>query len=175
MPVIHFQSGKGAYAEIRYNYEDDETISFFAGRSFSTGQQFQITVTPMLGISAGRFKGLSLGANADAEWKNWFVSTQMQFSKSFSKTNGDFFFCWTEAGLNFSGSFFAGPAFQFTRQSGLSEFEPGMLAGFSFGNVTIPFYLFRVFSRDQYIILGVNYEYQFGKKRMNKEKSMYLD
>jgi len=172
MPVLHYQSAKGMYAEFRYNYEDVRTVSLFAGKNILVGKGGHMSITPMLGISIGNFKGISLASSADLEWKNWFFSSQMQYSISLSKPDPDFFFCWSEAGTSISSFFFTGLAFQYTRQAGLNDFEPGVLAGFNVGNVSVPFYFFRPFSPDQTLVIGLNYEYRLKAKR--KSKGMYL-
>lgn len=165
MPVIHYQSQKGFYTELRYNYEDMQTVSLFGGKTFQAGKELDCTMTPMLGFSAGNFSGVSVAVNAEADWKNLYLSTQTQYSVSAKKDVSDFFFSWSELGFNFSRLFFAGIAVQYTRQEGENYTEPGFLAGLSFKNFSIPFYLFKPFSQDQYIILGLNFEYNLKKRK----------
>ncbi len=174
MPIAHYQSAKGLYAELRYNYEDSKTFSFFGGRTFVANKAIDFSLTPMIGLSVGNFKGLSLAANTDIEWKNWYLSSQMQYSLSLSDKFANFYFCWSEAGYNISENFYTGLAVQYTRQEGDNDFQPGFLAGVSFGNVSVPLYVFSPFRPGQYIILGINYEYQL-KKRNKTDKRLYLD
>jgi hypothetical protein len=145
MPIVHYQSASGVYAELRYNYEDSKTISLYGGRTFTANRGIEISCTPMIGFSAGNFNGVSLAANTELEWKKWYLSSQMQYSLSLLNTGTDFYFCWSEAGYSISRNFFGGLAFQFTRQERNSDFQPGLLAGLCFGNVSIPLYLFSPF------------------------------
>ncbi|MGQ0739974.1 MAG: hypothetical protein ACT4OJ_13040 [Bacteroidota bacterium] len=173
MPIVHYQSAKGVYAEFRYNYEDSKTFSLYGGKTFDIKKGADISLTPMIGFSAGNFKGISLAVNTELDWKNWYVSSQMQYSMSLTATATDFYFCWSEAGYNISPNLFAGFAFQLTRQDGVSDFQPGFLGGVNFGNVSVPVYFFNPFRPGNFIILGLNYEYQL-KKREKPAKSMYL-
>lgn len=164
MPVIHYQTEKGFYTELRYNYEDVQTLSLFAGKTFFTDNELGCTVTPMLGFSTGNFSGASVAVNAEADWKNFYLSTQTQYSAATKKGVSDFFFSWSELGYNFSRSLFAGVALQYTRQEGVSYKEPGIVAGVSFKNFSLPFYFFKPFQAGQYIIVGLNFEYSLKKK-----------
>jgi len=173
VPMVHLQSPDNFYAELRYNYEEAKTISFFAGKAFPGGNAFEYKITPMAGYSTGRFTGLSLAINTDAEWKNIFFSSQTQYSMSVRKKDtlalknntDNFFYSWSEMGYNLTDHFFAGLSMQYTRQTGESDFEPGFLAGLSFKDLSFPFYVFSPFRSDRYFIIGVNYEFSLKKKK----------
>ena len=127
----------------------------------------------MAGYSTGRFTGLSLAINTDAEWKKIFLSSQTQYSLSIKKNDSliikknadNFFFSWSELGYNFSDHFFAGLAMQYTCQAGENDFKPGFLAGLSFKNLSFPCYVFSPFHPGRYFVLGVNYEFNLSKKK----------
>lgn len=165
MPIVHYQSEKGVYTELRYNYEDVKTLSLYAGKTFSTGNDFDCSITPMVGLCVGNFSGASFAANAEADWKNVYLSSQTQYSIATAKGLVNFFFSWSELGYNISQKLFAGVAVQYTRQQATNYIEPGLVAGLSFKNFSIPFYLFKPFGQDQYIILGLNFEYKLKKRK----------
>lgn len=167
VPMIHFETRKNWYAELRYNYEDLQTISFFAGKTFKGGKNFEYSITPLVGFSAGTFTGISAGANVDAEWKNYYFSSQTQYSAGTKKEVADFFFSWSEAGYNISEHFFAGLAMQYTRQIGFNNFEPGFVAGLEINNFSFPVYVFSPFHPGTYYVIGVNYQYHL--KKSNKK------
>ena len=165
VPMIHFETKKNWYAELRYNYEDNQTISFFGGKTFKGGKDFEYSLTPLAGFSAGRFTGLSLGINTEIEWKNFYISSQTQNSFGTKREIADFFFSWSELGYNISEHFFAGLAMQYTRQKDYTGFEPGFVAGLEIKNFTFPVYVFSPFRNGCYFVVGVNYEYKLNKKR----------
>ena len=164
MPVVHYQAKKGMYAELRYNYEDMKTVSAYGGKTFEGGDEFEFSFTPMAGYCFGKFTGLSLATNAEAEWKDLYFSTQTQYSWATKKESANFFFSWTEAGYNMSRNFFAGLAVQYTRQHGENDWQPGVLAGLNFKNISIPLYLFSPFQPGRYLVLGFIFEYHFKGK-----------
>lgn len=165
MPIVHYQFSKGFYTELRYNYEDVQTLSLYAGKTYAGGKALNYTVTPMIGFSKGKFTGFSIAANFDAEWKSLYFSSQTQYSTGTKKEIADFFFCWSELGYNISKNIFGGFAAQLTRQNGLDEFQPGFVAGVIFKNITIPVYAFSPFRTDCSVIIGLNYEFEFKRKR----------
>lgn len=173
MPILHYQSQKGLYAEFRYNYEEAKTASVFLGRTFErSGKRAELSLTPMIGFSTGSFKGSSLAFNTEIDWTRVYISSQMQYSHSFIKGTPHFYFNWSEAGYNISDKFYAGAALQYTLQQGIHDFQPGLLTGLTIGNFSVPLYLFRPFSNKRFMILGLNYEYQLKKRK--KTNGMYL-
>ena len=173
MPVVHYEAKKGMYAELRYNYEDLKTFSFYGGKTYRGGTDLKHSITPLAGYCIGKFTGLSIAVNAEAEWKDFYVSTQTQFSRATKKDVANFFFSWSEAGYNVSPIFFAGLAIQYTRQQGVNDTQPGLVAGLDFKNISIPFYLFSPFQPGRYLVLGFIYEYHLKKKTNNR--GMHLE
>lgn len=165
MPIIHYQTEKGIYTELRYNYEDVQTLSLFAGKTFAGGNVLKYSLTPMAGFSTGRFTGVSLATNGDIVWKNFYLSSQTQYSRSTKKSTADFIFSWSELGYSISDKYFGGIAIQYTRQQGKSDVEPGFVTGLNFKNISIPVYIFSPLKTGRYFLVGLNYECDFKKKR----------
>lgn len=169
VPMVHFQTRNNWYGELRYNYEDAQTLSLFGGKTVSGGKSLTWSFTPMAGYSTGRFTGLSAGVNNEAEWKDFYFSAQSQYSIATKKDISNFFFNWSEAGYSFSDNFFSGIAMQYTRQFHKDYIEPGIVNGLCFRNFSIPFYVFNPLKGDCYFVLGLNYEYNLKKKnKFNK-------
>ena len=165
VPMIHLETKNNWYAEMRYNYEEAQTISFYGGKTFSGGRAITYNITPLGGFATGRFTGVSFAGNAEMDWKNFYVSSQSQYSKALKKDNIDFFFSWSEMGYNISPNVFAGLSMQYTRQLGKAETEPGFMAGINFKSVSVPFYVFNPFNSGCYFVLGLNYEYNLKKRK----------
>jgi len=163
-PLAHIRSPKNWYGEIRYNYEDARTISFYAGKTFEGGKLAEYSITPMAGYSAGVFTGFSLAVNTDAEWKRFYFSAQSQYSISTKTKEDSFLFSWSELGYTLTDHFFTGLSLQYTRTICQTALEPGFVTGLSFKNFEIPFYLFKPFRSALYFVLGVSYEFKVGKK-----------
>ena len=165
MPVAHYQAKGGYYAELRYNYEDINTVSFYSGKTFFAGKAKQISITPMAGFAAGTFTGVSAACKAEAEEGIFFFSTEFQYSKDLKNADGSFMFSWSEAGVSVFETGFMGAAMQTTFQNGEKLIEPGLVVGFTVRRVTVPLYLFNPFKNDKWFLLGINYEFQIKKKR----------
>jgi hypothetical protein len=166
MPVAHFQSERNWYAEARYNYEDIETFSLHLGKSFTGEKRLSYTVTPLLGASLGRFKGISTGLNLDLGFEKFFFSAQSQYSMATAKGKGsdDFFYSWSEAGYQPVDWLYAGASIQQTYTSQEQLLEPGLVLGFSFNRFSIPLYGFDLFNNSRYFIIGLTVSWQGPKK-----------
>ena len=164
VPTVHFETGNKWCAELRYNYEEAETFSLFAGKTIAGGRKTEYSFSPMVGYSVGLFTGLSFAVNSEAEWKSFYLSSQTQYSIALKNNAENFFFTWSELGYNISPHFFSGLTAQFTMQSGSSDLEPGFVAGVTLKNFTIPFYIFSPFKANRYFAIGINYEYNFKKR-----------
>jgi hypothetical protein len=158
MPVAHYQAKKGFYTELRYNYEEVNTFSMYMGKTFLMGAKKNLSITPMLGWSAGEFEGVTLSGRSAIEWGDFFVSTEAQYSKSLNTTSASFIFSWTEAGISLGKNFFTGLSLQTTMEKDIKSIEPGFLMGFETGKLCVPVYFFNPFSTRSYIIIGINYE-----------------
>jgi len=172
-PLVHFQANSNWYGELRYNYEDLKTVSLYGGKTFSGGSNFEYSITPMIGYSTGRFTGLSLAFNAEAEWKSFYLSSQTQHSiatrkndpSSVKKSEENFFFSWSELGYQPLRWMYAGVSLQHTQlYKTTASLEPGVLLGFSVKQWSIPIYGFNVFGSEQYFVVGVNWEWKKGVK-----------
>lgn len=163
-PLGHIRSPNNWYGEIRYNYEDAQTVSFYAGKTFSGGKLAEYSITPMAGYSTGVFTGVSLGVNTDVEWKSFYFSAQSQYSMSSKTKEDNFLFSWSELGYSISDHFFTGISLQYTRTICQTDLEPGIVTGLSFKNFEIPFYVFKPFRSSRYFVLGLSYEFGFGKR-----------
>jgi hypothetical protein len=164
-PLVHIQTPGNWYGEMRYNYEEARTLSFYAGKTFAGGKSATYTITPIAGYSTGIFTGLSLAVNTDVEWKRFYFSAQSQYSISTETKDDNFLFSWSELGYSISDHFFTGFSLQYTRTTGQTYLEPGIVTGLSFNNVEIPIYLFKPFQPGRYVVLGLSYEFTLGKKR----------
>jgi hypothetical protein len=173
MPVFHYETGEGMYTEIRYNYEALQTFSVYGGWTFKGGKDFQFSSTPMLGVSAGKFSGVSLANNTEAEWSKFYFSSQSQYSFGVNGRNKNFFFNWSELGFVFSDMFYTGIALQYTRERECQAADPGFVAGLNIMNVSFPLYVFRPFSGYEFYILGVNINYTIRNKKQGIRRKVY--
>ena len=57
------------HLEARYNYEDLDTASLFAGWVFQGGSSIEFEATPMLGAVVGATDGMAVACTVSVDWK----------------------------------------------------------------------------------------------------------
>lgn len=160
VPVLHYQTKKGWYGEVRYNYDERNTFSILGGKTFSTRNNIPFSFTPMAGITFGELNGYTAGINISVEKSSFFFGTQSQYTVSTTKKYGNFIFNWCELGYQPLNWMYAGLSLQHTQVYGEKPlWEPGLMLGFSFKQVSFPLYAFNTFNNNRFFILGVNWEW----------------
>lgn len=160
MPVVHHQGRKGWYTEMRYNYEDINSASVYIGKSFCGKGPLAYSVTPMLGIVFGNFKGGSFALNLELERKKIFASMQTQYTVNSEEAAKSFYFNWAELGYQPLKWFYAGISTQLTKwYKGRSTMEYGIVTGLVIKKVSIPVYVFNPLGNKKNFIVGINAEW----------------
>jgi hypothetical protein len=67
---------KWLHLEARYNYEDQETASLWAGYNLRFGEKLTLEMTPMFGVVFGNTTGVAPGYEISLTWKRLNLSTQ---------------------------------------------------------------------------------------------------
>jgi hypothetical protein len=170
-PVAHYQSPRKWYAEARYNYEDIQTFSLYAGRVFSRQNDFSWSLTPMIGGMAGKLKGGSFGLNAACSFRKFNFSSEAQYSVSAATRQDNFFYNWSELWYEPVDWIYTGVALQHTRMfASNSLVDPGILLGFSFNQWSFPIYNFNPFTNERYFVIGINWEWK--QHKANKKSAI---
>jgi hypothetical protein len=169
VPRVYYQNKKNWYAEVRYNYEEAETFSFNAGKTFSKDGKISYSVTPIAGAVAGKLNGALLGVNSEVEYNKLFFSSESQYTFSSRSRYADFLFNWSELGYQATSRIYTGLALQLTRFYKMTNvWEPGIMVGFSFDKFTFPLYTFSPLTNKRYFVLGINWEWQRQKNNNKK-------
>jgi hypothetical protein len=79
----------------------------------------------MAGYCIGKFTGLSLATNAEVEWKDFYLSTQTQYSLATKKDIANFFFSWSEAGYKPIPELFRRPGHAIYMAAGSKRYATG--------------------------------------------------
>ena len=165
-PIAHITSSKNWYGEARYNFDELNTFSLYAGKRFSKAGILSWEATPMIGALMGQMKGGSVGMNGGIELEKIFFSTQSQYTFSLENSTDKFFYTWSELGYAATSWLYAGLALQQTNVYRENvKIEPGCMIGFSIKNWTIPLYAFNNSDRERYYVLGVNWQWDNKKKK----------
>ncbi|MEP7253645.1 MAG: hypothetical protein ABI683_14735 [Ginsengibacter sp.] len=162
VPKIYLQNKNNWFGEVRYNYEELETVSLNAGKMFSSKNDISYSFKPYAGLVLGRMSGGTLGSNVSLDYRDLFFSSESQYSFSVNEKAQDFFFNWSELGYQFSNLLYSGFALQVTHPFEIrNNWEPGVMLGVTYKNWTFPFYTFSPISVKRNYVLGVNWEWNY--------------
>src|SRR4051794_6370932 len=70
---------RSLHLETRYNYEDYNTVSAFAGLTFKGGDKVQFDIKPMMGVVAGNTNGFAPALEADITYKIFDFYSESEF------------------------------------------------------------------------------------------------
>ena len=99
-------------------------------------RNFPILLYPCLEAWLGRFNGWSGGLNMDLEYKNFYLSSQSQYTFSADDEINNFYFSWSELGYQPLKWLYGGMALQETCFHKRTEYftYPGFVVGFAYEN-----------------------------------------
>jgi hypothetical protein len=167
VPIVHFQNRQNWYGEVRYNYEEKNSFSAYAGKHFfRKSELLEYSLTPIIGGVMGQFKGGSIGFNASVEYDDFFFDAQTQLTCSINSDNTNFYFGWYDLGYSPIDWLWFGWSLQHTLYGQVENniTESGIMVGFKAGKWTFPIYTFNVLNTDPYLVLGITHIFGFNNK-----------
>ena len=151
---------KWLHLEARYNYEDQETASLWAGYNFHVGENVTLDATPMFGVVFGNTTAVAPGYEIALTWKRLNLSTQGEFVDDPDDRTGSFFYSWSELVYSPTEWFHAGFAMQHTRAyEAPADLQPGASIGFARGRWDFTTYIFDVGLDQPSVVLGLAYSF----------------
>ena len=164
VPKIYYQNRKNWYGELRYNYEESQTVSLNAGKKFSNKNLFSYSITPVAGIVLGKLNGITTGTNIDMDYKKLFFSSEIQYTFSMEKRTANLFLSWSEFGYQISKPIYCGIALQMTHHYSIKNiWEPGIIMGWIYKSWTFPLYAFNPIGNNRNFVLGINWQWNYEK------------
>jgi hypothetical protein len=131
------------HLEGRYNYEELETGSLWAGYNLGGGEAVTFELTPMLGAAFGATGGIAPGYRLSLEWRRLGLSSEGEYLFDFADRADSFFYTWSELTISTANGIRAGLVLQKTRAyESPREVQRGFLVGFHFRRAEIAAYLF---------------------------------
>ena len=120
------------HLEARYNYEDQQTGSTWAGYNFSFGHELKLDVTPMVGGIFGNTTGVAPGYEFSLSYKRITLSSTGEYVFDTKDHSGSFFYSWPELTYSPWEWFRAGLVAQRTKAYRTSlDVQRGFLIGIS--------------------------------------------
>ena len=97
-PTLRLDRGR-LHLETRYNYEDLESVSLFAGANFEWGDEVVFALTPILGGVVGLTDGIIPGFEADLTAGNFEAYGEAEYVFALGDDGEDYFYMWSELSL----------------------------------------------------------------------------
>jgi hypothetical protein len=158
-PTLRADRGK-LHLEARYNYEDRNSVSFFAGASFAWGDELEFTLTPMLGGLAGDTDGIVPAFETSLTYRKLEAYAEAEYVFDLGDSSGHYFYMWSELSLWPTEWLRAGLVTQRTRVYQTErDIQRGLLVGFSYRKLDGTVYFFNPGSDDHFAVvsLGISF------------------
>lgn len=156
-PILYADRGP-LHLEARYNYEDLETGSIFAGYSFPIEGEVSGGVTPMLGGVFGQTGGVAPGVEASLDWKRlaWYVEAEYLFDAH--DRGDDFFYSWSTLTYGITDSLRAGLVMERSKLVDTGwDVNPGLAVELKVKNLGFSVYAYDIGTDDFYAVVAVQF------------------
>jgi hypothetical protein len=160
LPVIRLDHDK-LHLEMRYNYEDQETFSAWAGYNISGGNKLEYTLTPMIGLVAGNTNAIGPGLEASLSFKKFEFYTESEFIFDFESTSNNYYYNWSDLTYSAEDWWWLGISGQRLRSYNSElEFQRGFLIGGGGERWEINAYLFNIDTDSPFYVASFSYIFQ---------------
>lgn len=131
------------HLEARFNYEDRDTGSAWAGYNLSAGEELLFEFTPMLGIVFGNTTGVAPGFKGSLSWQNFTLYSETEYVFDADDSDDSYLYTWSELTVAPGENWRAGLVVQRTRVYETEfDIQRGILAGFSWGRLDVTAHVF---------------------------------
>ena len=156
-----FRADRGRlHLETRYNYEDRDSVSFFAGANFELGDKVKLALTPMLGGLVGSTDGIVPAFEASLSAGMFEAYAEAEYVFDLGDSSSNYFYMWSELSLWPTEWLRAGMVTQRTRVYKTErDIQRGLLVGFTYKKLDGTVYFFNPGSDDHFTVvsLGVSF------------------
>jgi hypothetical protein len=97
--IIGTADHRKLHLEARYNYEDRNTGSVFAGYRLEAGNKLQFEIVPIAGVAFGNTNGLVPGLEFTMTYKKFDFYSETEYVLDFAGKENNFFYVWGEIGI----------------------------------------------------------------------------
>jgi hypothetical protein len=154
LPIARADRGS-LHLEARYQYEDRETFSAWAGWGFGTGTTVRLEAVPMAGVIVGLTKGFAPGLEASLTWASLELYSECEYVFDVEGED-DYFYNWSQLSWQARPWLACGASIQRTRmyQSELA-IERGVFAAASRGRAEFSVYGFNLDGDEPFAIIAL--------------------
>lgn len=144
------------HLEARYNYEDQETGSLWAGCNLSVGNKLALEVTPMFGTVFGNTTGVAPGYELSLTYKKLALTSDGEYVFDTRDSHNNFLYSWDELAFSPTDWLHAGLVAQRTRAYHTSlDVQRGFSVGVAHKKMDFTVYTFNAGWTDPTIVLNL--------------------
>jgi hypothetical protein len=151
---------RSLHVEVRYNYEDQNTGSAFAGWNFKTGNKVQLNITPMVGAVAGNTNGIAPAFEFDLSYEFLDFYDKSEYVIDFAGKENNFFYTWWEIAAtpfkNFRGGFSGQRTKLYETESNIQR---GFFAEYKIWKITAGAYYFNPFRDNPFVLTSLSVDF----------------
>ncbi len=156
-PIVYADRG-ALHLELRYNYEDLDTVALFAGWTFECGDELALGLTPMLGAVAGDTDGIAPALELELGWRRlaWYAESEYLFD--LDDRDDDFFYSWSTLTWGLTDWMSAGLVVERTKlvDTDLSV-QRGLALELARARLGVSLYAYNLGSDDSYAVVALEY------------------
>lgn len=155
-----YARGKTLHLEARYNYEDKNTASLWAGRRFKFGKGVKFVIVPMAAIVFGNTNGVAPGLEIEIMYKKFDFYSESEHVFDFNTKENNFFYMYSELAIRPIQPIRTGLIAQRTRLfESAREVQHGIFAEYYFGRFRAGVFYFSPFNSDNYWIASFSVDF----------------
>lgn len=159
MPTVTLELG-AIHFEMRHNYEEKNSGSFWAGMKMQTGEEAVFSVTPLAGVVLGSVAGFAPGLEMELDYGILNALTNSEYFFNGEDSDESFFYTWNEFTVTAGGLLTLGAVIQRTKiKSEEGDVQAGLLIGLTYENLYITAYAFDPDKADRNFLIAVGYEF----------------
>lgn len=158
-PTFYARTEK-LHLEGRYNYEDRNTASIWAGRRFKFGKGVMFVFVPMGAVVFGNTNGVAPGLEVEIMWKKFDFYSEGEYVFDFNEKENNFFYMYSELAIRPIHSLRTGIMTQRTRSfESERELQRGIFAEYYLGRFRAGVFYFSPFASDNYWIASLSVDF----------------
>jgi hypothetical protein len=159
-PTFTAEHSGGLHLEARYNYEDRETASVWAGYTFGGGDAVEWQIKPLLGGVFGNTSGIAPGYKGSVSWKILEGYSEGEYVFDLGESTDSFFYSWSELGLAPAEWLRGGLVTQRTRvYKSEREVQRGLFVGTAWRKLDVTVYVFNPDDSKPTVILAAGWSW----------------
>ncbi|RIW18294.1 hypothetical protein D0X99_00935 [Algoriphagus lacus] len=156
LPVVSADKDH-VHLEMRYNYEDLNTLSTWVGYNFYGGNKLEYFITPMLGAVVGNSNGIAPGLETTLTLGSFEVYSESEYFIDFQESENQFIYTWTDLTYSPLDWLWTGISAQRTRlyQTDL-DLQRGIILGGGFKNLELTSYWYNIGTEDNFLLFTLS-------------------